>query len=344
MSYFRPNIEALSGYVPGEQPQTSGFVKLNTNENPYPPSPKALEAIRRAASERLRLYPDPVATAFRNAASEALGVPADWIVACNGSDDALTILTRACLSSDDLLVAPTPSYGLYRVLADIQGCRFEQRDWTPGGGLSEDFCRGAKLAMVPNPNSPTGTMVRPEELLELARRSEGLLVVDEAYVDFADRSCVPLVAECERLVVTRSLSKSYALAGARFGFLVAQPHLAATFLKVKDSYNTDAVSIAAAAAAILDREHFEATRAKILATRRRLEGALADLGFDVTPSHANFVWARRKTPLEPVYRGLKDRNILVRYFRYERHGEGLRISVGTDSEIDQLLAALREML
>lgn len=344
MGYFRPNVERLSGYIPGEQPQTAGYIKLNTNENPYPPSERVLEAIRQAATDRLRLYPDPVATRFRETAAELLGVGADWIVACNGSDDALTILVRACLSSDDVFMSPIPSYGLYSVLADIQGCRFEERDWAGEGKLPVDFGKGAQLAVLANPNSPTGTFVEPGDILEAAQRADCLLVADEAYADFAETNCVPLVRECERLVVTRTLSKSYSLAGIRFGYIVAQPRIAATFLKVKDSYNCDAVSIAAATAALRDQDYFRQTRSKILATRRRLQSSLAELGFDVTSSHANFVWVRRRDPVEPIYRNLKERKILIRYFRYPRHGEGLRISVGTDEEIHELLVALREIL
>lgn len=344
MSYFRANIQRLAGYIPGEQPQTTGYIKLNTNENPYPPSERVLEAIRQAAVDRLRLYPDPVATKFRETAGELLGVGADWIVACNGSDDALTILARACLSSDDLLVAPIPSYGLYGVLADIQGCRFESRDWAGEGKLPTKFCDGARLAMLANPNSPTGTFVAPRDILEEAQRGNCLVVADEAYADFAEDNCVGLVRECERLIVTRSFSKSYSLAGIRFGFIVAQPHIAETFLKVKDSYNCDAISIAAATAALQDQEYFQQTRSKILATRRRLELSLAELGFFVTPSHANFVWVRRSESLEPIYLALKDRKILIRYFRYPKHGEGLRITVGTDEEINELLDALRRVL
>ena len=344
MNYFRPNIDAMTGYVPGEQPQTDGFIKLNTNENPYPPSPRVLEAIERATTDRLRLYPDPVAQSFREAAGKVLGVSPDCILACNGSDDALTIITRACVGEGELMVAPDPSYGLYRILADIQGCRYRGIHWGDNGRLPLDMTTGAKLAFITNPNSPTGTMVPPSHLLELAENASCLVVADEAYADFADNNAVPLIQKCERLVVTRTLSKSYSLAGLRFGFIVAQKPVIDAFMKVKDSYNCDMISIAAATAALEDREYFEQARKRVLVTRRRLELTLSELGFIVTPSHANFVWIRRAIPLKSIYEALKQQRILIRYFLFPNGTEGLRISVGTDEEINHFLDALRLLI
>lgn len=349
MGYFRDSIEQLAAYTPGEQPSDPQVIKLNTNENAYPPSPQVIEAVRAALSDRLRQYPDPLATRFRQAAAHVLDVPPDWIIACNGSDEALTLLARATCDRDDLTVSPTPSYPLYETLARIQGCRFELRPFTAAGRLPEHFTSGARLALVPNPNSPTGTMVTPDDLLSLAESSSGLVVADEAYVDFADKNALPLVGRCERLVVTRSLSKGYSLAGIRFGFLVAQPKVRDMLIKLKDSYNVDHLSIAAAAAAIADQAYVRENVRKIRATRERLAAALQDLGFVVTPSHGNFVWARRPEPLEPIYLALKERKILVRYLRYASTNvepkpiEGLRITVGTDAEIDRLLAELRSL-
>lgn len=344
MSYFRSDIDAMTGYVPGEQPQTQGFIKLNTNENPYPPSPHVIDAIRQAASDRLRLYPDPIAHRFRETAGKLLDVPADWILACNGSDDALTILTRACIDPSGLMTAPDPSYGLYHILADIQGCKFRGVPWQADGLLPENFTEGAQLAFVTNPSSPTGTSVPASYLTELARRSSCLVVADEAYADFATENCIAGVKACERLVVTRTLSKSYSLAGIRFGFIVAQKPIIDSLMKVKDSYNCDAVSIAAAVAALEDQTYFEETTRKILATRSRMEKELAELGFTVTPSQANFVWIQRSGPLKGIYQSLKEQHILIRYFCFANGREGLRISVGTDQEIDACLAAIRKLV
>lgn len=344
MSYFRPTIDALSGYTPGEQPQGGDWIKLNTNENPYPPSPHVIESIRNYPFEKLRRYPDPLGRSFCEAAARRLDVDPDCILACNGSDDALTILTRACLDPGDTMVFPMPSYTLYQVLAGIQGAKFETRPFLENGELPDDFLQGAKLGFVPNPNAPTGTFLSPDRLLQLAQESSSLLVADEAYADFAPDNAVSRIAQCERLVVTRTLSKSYSLAGIRFGFLVAQPALIQTFRKVKDSYNCDALSIAAATAAMEDVAYFEKTRDQILATRYRMETELAELGFTVQSSQANFVWIRRSEPMKPLLESLKGRRILVRYFDYPQYGEGLRISVGTDAEIDVLMAALKELV
>lgn len=333
----------MHGYTPGEQPQRPGFVKLNTNENPYPPSPLVIDAICRAANERLRLYPDPLATSFREAASQVLHIPADWILPTNGSDEALSILVRACLGENDLLVAPNPSYPMYRVLAQLQNCRFEERRFTAGWNLPVAFCQGARLGIVPNPNSPTGTMVPSTALLEQARAADGLLVVDEAYVDFAQENCARFVRQCGKLVVTRTMSKSYSLAGIRFGFVLAQPNVIQTLRKVKEPYNCDALSIAAATAAITDQAYLQQIRQRIIDTRTRLEAALIDLGFEVTPSQTNFVWVRRQSDSHSIYEALKERKILVRHFRFDGFGDGLRISIGTDEDIDRLIEALRAL-
>lgn len=344
MSLFRPHIAAMAGYTPGEQPQEPGYIKLNTNENAYPPSPLALEAIRRAASERLRLYPDPMANRFREAAGKALGLPADWILATNGSDEALTLLARACAGEGDLIVAPAPSYPLYETLARIQGCRFEHRAFAANGRLAADLGKGAKLTLVPNPNSPTGSCAPASDFVACAEHAGGIVVCDEAYADFAEEHCLALPGRTERIVVTRSMSKGYSLAGIRFGFVVAQPQVIKTLEKIKDSYNVDAISAAAAAAAIEDQQYHKDCVRRIRATRARLAAALAALGFEVAPSQANFLWARRQAPVEPIYQALKERKILIRLLRYPEYGEGLRITVGTDAEVDRLLEELRKLV
>ncbi len=333
----------MPGYTPGEQPRDGAFVKLNTNENPYPPSPRVLEAIREAATgDRLRKYPDPVGTAFRRAAGRVLGVDPDAILIGNGSDDILTIVTRAFVPEGGLVASPSPSYLLYRTLADIQGARFQAVPFTADWRLADPWpVPDAHLTFVPNPNSPSGTTVPAPDLERLAGQPAGTLVLDEAYVDFAEANGLDLVSRLPNVVVTRSLSKSYALAGIRFGFAVADPALVRELIKVKDSYNCDVLSLAAATAALEDQDYLRATRARILATRGRLARELARLGFEVCPSEANFVWCRRgDRPVKPIYEELKRRLILVRYMNYEGYGDGLRISVGSDEEIDRLLAEL----
>lgn len=342
-SYLRPHLRQLAGYLPGEQPRGGRFVKLNTNENPYPPSPLVLEAIQRCLDgEALRKYPDPQASEFRATASRVLGVPPEWILAGNGSDELLTLLVRAIVPPGGTLVAPTPSYTLYQTLAELQDARCTLLPFDDEWRLDpRRVPQGASLTFLPNPNSPSGSFLSPADVATWPTP----LVLDEAYVDFAPAHGLDLARATDRVIVTRSLSKGYALAGIRFGYLVAHPAVVAELSKLKDSYNCDVLSQAAATAALADQEWLRSTRAKVLATRARMEKELAGLGFQVTPSHGNFVWCRRfDRPVRPIYLALKDRGILVRCMNYANYGEGLRISVGTDPEIDRLLTELASVL
>ena len=347
MSYVRPEIAAMAGYVPGEQPQDGEYIKLNTNENPYPPSPAVARAVEEAVL-KLRKYPDPMAGAFRRKASELFGVPADWILGGNGSDDILTILTRAFVGQGELLRLPYPSYILYRTLAELQGARHEEICFNQDWSLPPAFAAAAKdlkLAFLANPNSPSGTVVPPEKVLEIAEQLPCPLLVDEAYADFADTNCMSLVARCDKIMVSRTLSKSYALAGLRFGFLVAQPQLIEQLVKMKDSYNCDSLSIAAATAAIGDQQWLAANQAQIRASRGRLVAEMRALGFVAVDSQANFVWnTHPKLPVKPIYERLKRDHVLVRYMNYPSWGDGLRITVGTDAEIDACLSKLRAIV
>ncbi|MBN2023678.1 MAG: histidinol-phosphate transaminase [Pirellulales bacterium] len=348
MAYFRPEIEAMTGYVPGEQPAEAEVVKLNTNENPYRCSPAVARAIEDALGRGLARYPHPMAENFRRQAAEVLGIEPDWILCGNGSDDLLTIVTRALVGPGQRLRLPYPSYILYKTLAELQGARAEEVRFRPDWTLDEGFFAGGndpRLVFLANPNSPSGTVIPPDAVLDIARRLPCPLLVDEAYVDFAEMNCLDLVAQCDKILVSRSLSKSYALAGLRFGYLVAQPHMIEQFTKVKDSYNCDTLAAAGAAAALADRAWLAENRAKILATRGRLAEAMRGLGFHVAPSQANFVWCTRgDRPVRPLYEGLKRQGVLVRYMNYPGWGDGLRISVGTDDQIDRCLKLLAEML
>ena len=353
-SGIRSNILRMAGYTPGEQLNDPNVVKLNTNENPYPPSPRVFESIRSAlTSNTLRKYPQPLGDAFRAVAGKALGIDPDWILIGNGSDDILTILTRAFVPEGGLALSPTPSYILYRSLAEIQGARFQAvpftRDWT----LPSEWPADAHLSFLPNPNSPSGTMVPPEEIVRLANQvAPAPLVLDEAYADFAEWNGLHLLKHLPNLIVTRSFSKAYSLAGMRFGYAIARPEIVRELVKVKDSYNCDVLSLAAAAAAIEDRAYFEEMRTRILTTRERMARELTRFGFAVTPSQANFLWCRHDRPVKPIYEALKQRKILVRYMNYPigptgtppGNYDGLRISVGTEAEIDRLLEELSEIL
>ena len=349
-SYFRDTIQKMAGYVPGEQPRTGKVIKLNTNENPYPPSVKVAAAIESVLKTDYGLarYPDAMSNAFRIRAAEVLGVEPDWILCGNGSDDILTMTTRALVGEGELLRLPYPSYILYKTLATIQGANAEEIHFDENWSLGDDFVaatNGLKYVFLPNPNSPSGTLVSHERILQIADALPCPLLVDEAYVDFATMNCIELVKKNEKIMVSRTMSKSYGLAGLRFGFLVAQPHLIEQFAKVKDSYNCDALSIAGATAAIDDQEWLVENRDKVIATRHRLEVAMTELGFSVQPSQANFVWCTHSDrPLQPIYEGLKANQILVRYMEYPSWGEGLRVSVGTDQQIDAYLTVLKSIL
>ncbi len=354
----RPNVQRMEGYVPGEQPQEEGWTKLNTNENPYPPSPRVREAIRRAAEGRLNLYPDPLATSFRRLAAERFGVDPDCVLPANGSDENLTILVRTFVDPGELIAFPYPSYILYETLADLQGARHERLplndDWSWNWDRVLPVVERAKLVFVPNPNSPSGNQWSQDELLRLVP-PRGVLVVDQAYADFSEQPPEVVVSESElgrRVVFTRTLSKSYSLAGIRFGFAVAHPELVAQMRKVKDSYNCNTLSLAAACAALEDQEWVEQNVRRIRATRERLTAELRRRGFHVVDSQTNFVWATHPVRSHrQLYEALKQRRILVRYMSFpdagpqgDRDLDGLRITVGTDEEIDRLLTALDEIL
>ena len=348
MTYFRHEIETMHGYVPGEQPREGRVIKLNTNENPYRVSPAVDRAIAEAVRRGLERYPHPMADPFRRKAAELLGVDPDWILCGNGSDDILTIVTRAFVAEGQAIRLPYPSYVLYKTLARLQGARNEevrfQLDWS----LSRQFgveSDGLRLVFLPNPNSPSGTIIPPEQVLQLAQRLPCPLFVDEAYADFADVNCMDLVAQNEKILVSRSMSKSYALAGIRFGYVVAQPHLIRQLAKVKDSYNCDALAIAGATAAIGDQNWLAENRAKVIATRQRMTARMRELGFEVVDSQANFTWnTHPERPVKPLYEQLKRNGILVRYMDYRDWGDGLRISVGTDEQIDVCLEQLKAMI
>lgn len=345
LDFIRPAVRAMAGYTPGEQPQGGGFIKLNTNENPYPPSPRVREAIAACAGDDVRLYPDPMANALRDAAARRYDLPREAIIAGNGSDDLLAIVMRACVDAGDLVAYPYPTYSLYDTLVEVAGGVAVHVPWPADHTLPAALAeQAARVTIVCNPNAPSGTFVAIDAIAALAGRVSGLLVVDEAYVDFAADTALRLVRRHDNVLVLRTLSKSYSLAGMRIGLGFAAPPLIAELCKVKDSYNLSRVSIAAGTAALADHDAMRAHAAQVAATRERLSQALRDLGYQVPPSHANFVLARRPgVDQRPVLEALKQRRILVRWFDVPELRDALRISVGTDDEIDALLAALGEL-
>jgi histidinol-phosphate aminotransferase len=345
--FVRPTVRDMDGYAPGEQPAPgSRVVKLNTNENPFPPSPKVMQAIREVEAEMLRRYPNPTADTFRDAAAKLFGVTRQHILAGNGSDDLLTIATRTFVPPGGLLASPDPSYSLYPILARLQDAKFATVPWEnhwdlPVEGLLD---ANADAIYIVNPNAPSGTFVSPRRVAELAKKCKGLVLVDEAYADFAEENCVDLVKEFANVVVSRSLSKAYSLAGLRFGFAIGQPRVIDEMMKVKDSYNCDAISIAAATAAIEDQEYARFTWDHVKSERARVTDELTAIGFSVLPSQANFVLASVPDGrARELYEGLKAEGILVRYFARPGLADKLRVTIGTSQENNALLGVLKAL-
>ncbi|MGH7824296.1 MAG: histidinol-phosphate transaminase [Candidatus Binatia bacterium] len=343
--FFRKNIAALAGYVPGEQPQHNGVIKLNTNENPYPPSPGVRAAVKKAVNFSLRLYPEPLSDSLRRVAAEVYGVRPENILVGNGSDELLSILMRSFVGPRDRVAFPVPTYSLYDTLVAIQdGERVEvdyPNDFTVPEAL---FSANAALTFVCNPNSPSGTLAPLAKIERLARSTSAILVVDEAYVDFAGSegaSMLPLVRRFPNLVVLRTFSKSFSLAGMRVGLAFASEELIAGMMKVKDSYNLNRLSIIAATAALADLPWMTRNVRRIQNSRMKLTTGLNKLGYAVYPSHANFVMAQREgQDLRGLYESLKSRKILVRFFDTPRLRDCLRITVGTPAQVKALLREL----
>jgi len=345
-SYFRKAVEALAPYVPGLQPEGEGWLKLNTNENPFPPSPRVLEAIREAASERLLLYPNPTAEPVRKAAAAVFDVPPEMVLVGNGADEVLSLIAHAFLDKGDRVLVGDPTYTLVEVLVAIREARLThvplQEDFT----LPERFFgRPAKLVYLPSPNAPTGVLHALDEVDRLCETTDGIVVLDEAYVDFAREHGLALVHKYGNLIVLRTLSKSYSLAGLRVGFAIAQPEVIAGLMKVKDSYNMSLVSQVAAVAALEDQTYWRECVRRVVEQREFLGGALAGLGFTVVPSEANFVFVKPpQRAAKDVYDALVARRVLVRHFDRPRVSEYLRITVGSEPQNQELLGAMKAAL
>ncbi len=348
MKYTRSILKDVQGYVPGEQPKGGPIIKLNTNENPYPPSPKVLEALRAVGPDTLRKYPDPMSTAFREACAKRYGYPsADWIMAGNGGDELLALAVRSFVDPGQDVLASYPTYSLYEILCQLHGCQMRYVDLTDDFALPEEFyTTPAPLCLLTRPNAPSGVSASRAAVERLCKAFNGIVVIDEAYVDFADDHCLDFPERFENAIVMRTFSKSFSLASMRIGVAVARPEIIAEFLKTKDSYNMSVLSQAAALAALEDYPYMEASVAKVRTTRARLTDALTSMGFRIPPSQSNFLLAqwRGKPDARTIFESLRDRRILVRYFDARRLVDALRITVGTDEECDALLAALREII
>jgi histidinol-phosphate aminotransferase len=348
-SFIRSAIQSIEGYVPGEQPQDRRYIKLNTNENPYPPSPKVIEAIKEAATGDLRLYPDPVATDLRRKAAEVYGVKPEQIIAGNGSDDILSMLFRACVdaSAPRQVAYPVPTYSLYDTLAALQGAEPVHVPFPADFSLPVEplLAARARLTFLCNPNSPSGTAIPLADIRAFADRAEGLVVVDEAYVDFARETALSLLPHCDNVLVLRTFSKSFSLCGMRIGLGFGSKAVIDELGKVKDSYNVSRLSLIAGCAALEDLPWMQANVERVRAAREVLVAELGVLGFDVLPSVANFIFARSpRLSGKDVYLRLREHGVLVRYFSSPELAAGVRISVGTPEENRTLIEALQAIL
>ncbi|HTS19335.1 MAG TPA: histidinol-phosphate transaminase [Verrucomicrobiae bacterium] len=344
MSLVRRQIERMSGYVPGEQPKVADLIKLNTNENPYPPSPKVLDALRGAIDGRLRLYPDPTSAGLRAKLGKIHGFEAEEIVIGNGCDDILNLCVRAFCGECEKLAYFWPSYSLYPVLANIQGATQIELP------LDEEFqieahpsmlarLAGVKLIFITQPNAPSGVWLQRAPLQRVIEETAGVVVIDEAYVDFASENCLDLVREYDNVIVARTFSKAFSFAGMRVGWAVGPRELIGALDKVKDSYNVSRLSQLGAEATLDEWDYFQANVKKICATRERTTSALAELGFFVYPSQTNFLFARPPATVtaKQWFDGLRERKVLVRWWDADRIRDFARVSIGTDAEMDRFL-------
>lgn len=344
------SVRALEAYVPGEQPKSANVVKLNTNENPYPPSPKCAAALKDFDVDALRRYPDPVFAALRARIAKIWKTSPERVFVGNGSDEILTLAARAFVEDTEAIGSLDPSYSLYKTLAAIRNVPFIPSP------LSADFswrkpvleADGVKVSLflLTNPNAPTGTVTDAETVAAFAKRFKGVTIVDEAYADFAKDNCVSLAtaADNRNVIVMRTFSKSFSLAGLRVGYCIGPEDLIEALYKVKDSYNADAVAQAVALAALNDLPWMRSNAAKVKRTRSRVAKELTRRGWDVLPSESNFLFARpAHRPAAELFEKLRERNIFVRYFPGPRTGDRLRLTIGTDAEMDALLAAVSSL-
>ncbi len=341
---IRPSVQELAAYTPGEQPRVEGLIKLNTNENPYPPSPAVGRFMTECAAETLRLYPDPVCSALRERIAAIHGCAEEQVFVGNGSDEVLRVCMRAFTRTGGAAAAFEPSYSLYPVLAAAEEVEFRRVPLGEGFAWAEPPEElDATLFLLANPNAPTGVFYPLERIEDFGRRFQGVVLVDEAYVDFSGgRNGLGLALRLPNVLVCRTMSKSFSLAGLRLGYAIGSADLIRALYKLKDSYNVDRLAQGIALAALGDLPWMQANAAKIVATRQRVENELRKRGFEVVPSAANFLFVKPPMGLtaKDLFSKLRNAKILVRYFPGSRTGEYLRVSMGTDEQMDAFLSEL----
>jgi len=364
--YWNSRLKGLSPYVPGEQPKDRQFIKLNTNENPYPPSPKVIEAIKKTADERLRLYPDPECTEFREAAAKRYGVKIEQVFSGNGSDEILAFAFGAFFESRELehqvrrtdtslpenfILFPDITYSFYPVYAGLWDIPFKTIPLCEDFSVNiNDYKTNSGGVILPNPNAPTGIAIPLNEMLTLSaflEQQKKVLIIDEAYAAFGAQSAIPYIEKYPNLLTVHTLSKSASLAGLRAGFAIGNEKLIEGLMRIRDSFNSytlDQLALAGASAAVTDAAYYDEINLRVTKTRERTAQSLKDMGFNVLPSSANFIFIRHPNKKgAEIFKKLREKGILVRHFNKERITNFLRVSIGTDEEMDKFLDVCREI-
>jgi len=348
MKYWNKTLKSMNEYIPGEQPaDLDEYIKLNTNENPFPPFESVLKAISQNLGGGLKRYPDSKAIKVREIFAEQNGIKPENVFVGNGSDEIFTLIFRGFIESNGTAAFPYPSYSLYDTLAQGNGIKYEKINLDIDLQLDLDkfLVNGYNLVIIANPNNPTGTFTSKEKIREFVKRYKGLLVIDEAYIDFYGGSSIDLIKEFDNVIITRSFSKSYSLAGLRVGLAIANEEIIKGLFKLKDSYNVDSLALAGAAAALLDTKSFNYNLGMLKSNKEYLEERLTGAGFEIVPSTANFIFTRHpEVSPSTLYEKLKERKILIRYFRGPVQSDYVRISIGTMMEIKKVCTAIESIL
>lgn len=348
MKYWNKTLKSMEEYIPGEQPSgIDEYIKLNTNENPFPPFDSVLKAVSQNLNGNLKRYPDSKAQKLREIFAEQNGLDVANVFAGNGSDEIFTLLFRGFIEKNGAAAFPYPSYSLYSTLAQANGIKYEKVSLDARMNLDIDTLLAGNYQMIVicNPNNPTGTYTPTDRIRSIAERFDGLLVIDEAYIDFYGGSSIDLVKEFDNIVITRSFSKSYSLAGLRVGLAAANEAIIKGLFKLKDSYNVDSLALAGAEAALLDAKTFQYNIRMLKNNKEYLEERLSALGFEIVPSTANFIFTRHeKIDAQVLYHELRDRKILIRHFQGPVQSDYVRISVGTMMDIKKLCTEIESIL
>lgn len=347
MNYLRPCIVAMKGYVPGIQPpETEKYVKLNSNENPYPPSPRVAETLQNISYEDLKFYPDSLCHQLREKLAELYGLGREQIICGNGSDDVLNIIVRTFLQPGEAMAFYEPTFPLYRVLGIIHGAEIIS---LPLSAPYQDFPDPpprAKVFFLANPNSPLGYSLSLGQISQLTKKVQGILVVDEAYAEFAKENALSLLASFKNVIIVRTVSKSYSLAGVRLGYALGHAELIKEMFKVKDPFNVNQLTQKIVLAALNDQEHYQNNIARIVATRDWFSDEARNLGYNIIPSQANFIFPQppHKGEGHSFYQYLLGKKVLTRFFDEEMLKDGVRMTIGTQEEMEFTLQVMREII